>query len=259
MAKSDFVLLVLMVMDHASRTAAQSPKKYAERIFQFIGVKIQDESTFYCPVKHMTTHVRDLCLYVSYSRRSRDASRDNCVRKSQRLAELDSMDTWHALKSHLHREDYQSSDAYAIKIFHMGLLRFNAKLNAHVWNHTGARLDNNTLCNPGFKLTTSEKCVELFVDDRFNVSFKCLRLVDCNRKSLYSICEWRGSTIPNFDKHLVAELIKSYMGIVGVLLVYAFLLGLICTIHNCRTRNQIRQLIERHTDKDKCYPEQAAM
>jgi hypothetical protein len=242
---------VLMETSPSPLYGLQSPKIYAEMILGFFGLEIRDETTHYCPVKHMTTRVKDLCFYVSYSRRSRNAAKDNCAKRSQRLVELDSNQTWYALRSHLNREDYyQTNDASAIKIFHIGLLKYNATVKAFVWNHTNVAMDKRYMCTIDTNSTINNRtCAELIVYNSYNVSFKCLKLVECNRMSRYSICEWRGAHMKNFSSHLTTELTKSYISIVGVLLLHVVLLGLICFIHSCRTKDQIKELVERHANE----------
>jgi hypothetical protein len=215
---------------------------HSYQVLGFLDWTVRDEANFYCPVKHATTHIRDLCLYVSYSRRSQATAVDNCAKKSQRLIELDSAPTWLALQRILARDEHPSTDA--IRIFHVGLLQLDRRLNKFTWNHSGSQLDQQMLCRVAPMPLVDERCAELLVDDRSNVS--CIRLVDCNRRALYSVCEWRGEHIKPFSQHLASELIKSYVSILGVLAVHGCLFGLVVFLHVCRTGKQVRQLMERH-------------
>lgn len=258
----NIIFLIFLTNSIVARSinSSSSPKEYVDALFKFFGVSREPEMSFYCPVKHGTTYVENLCYYTTFARRTRANAKENCFKKSHRLAEIDTNQTWNALIYYLNKEENQINDILGMKLFHLGTLKVkhSNKLNfsKYIWNHSETELIQQILCSSSFVYFNESpslsriKCVELLVNyvstsnssANTVIKDKCLRIVECNRTSIYSICEWRGDNIEDFSVYLLDQLIEAYYAIVVVFLLYIIIWYIFYLIYKYRSKDQLRKI-----------------
>jgi hypothetical protein len=253
----DYTPTIILLLLHIQLINSNelSPRHYVESIFKYFQIpNTGEDDDYYCPRRHTSTLSRNLCFYITTTKRTRSSAIENCFKKSHRLVEIDSNFTWTKLVYALRKveSNYVSMN---VKGFHIGLLKIQNSSN--VWNNSEIELNKNFLCkkNSTFEsaLTSKNKCVELKPNNSSLINF-CLIVKDCNTTSTrHSICEWRGDKIEDFSVELREELIKSYFVIIGVFLAYIAILYLLYLSHRFRSKNQIEAAVKNYEDELKIF------
>lgn len=206
--------------------------------FLFSNRRDDSQLDYYCPRKHFSTRIEDLCFYFYRYRKVHKSAGQVCKLSSHRLATIDSFHTLNAvveafekfLKSLvLLNESKKHETSFR---FHLDSIYKQAD-GVFYWNSTHTPLHNDLMCAKTknivnvsqFMSHVNSTCVELIVNDlnyRSNsgeMQNACLKLIDCN-SIRYAICEWKGHTIQNYNLQLEAQLVKSYGSILVVFLVF---------------------------------------
>ena len=243
-----FIIIFFFIEKIKSSEIILSPRQQIENILKLFKIPVDKEQDSYCPRKHTTSFDKNLCFYVSFTKRSRISARENCFKKSQRLVEIESNLTWNALLSSLAKFETEFREITAtVKSFHIGVLKLQN--NSYVWNQTELEINKKLLCtNSDLKPTSENKCANLRFVSLENV---CFNVTECyDTKSIgYSICEWRGNSIEDYSSELYRELIKSYYVIFCVFLIYINILYLLYFIQNYRLK--LQEALYRESDEFK--------
>ena len=237
------IFLIVTFYIRKMNSNIETPRQTIQNIFKLFKIPIDDEHDYYCPRKHTTSIDKNLCFYISITKRSRISARENCFKKSQRLVEIDSNLTWNALMYSLSKNETDIPNTPSVKSFHIGVLKL--KNNYYIWNNSESEINKKLLCNKSDLVPRSDfKCANLRLISLNNV---CFQVTECNdtRSIGYSICEWRGDLIDDFNIELYKELVKSYYVILCVLIIYIILIYLLYLIQNYRSIQREAFLKER--------------
>ena len=239
-AKAVLLLSIAQLLVASSVSAAEKKLSFLFRR------DLNHDASFYCPPKHLSTFVEDLCYNVNPLRKSRKTAIESCKKVSNRLAEIDSDESWLALLSSLAKyyKTLEMEDELVNLRFHLGRLVHLHQSNQWVWKSSLASWNDRYTCRkknspetkPYEPSNRTSICVELLDRDLLYESMassnSCLRLVDCDRIR-YSICEWRGNSLQNFSSQLRHELIHSFISVLVVSVLFC-LCWLI--LYQCHTR-----------------------
>ena len=234
-----YFLILIYLKRSITANEEVSPRKRVEFILKILKIPVGGEYEYYCPRKHATSLDRNLCFYVTSSRRTRNSSTENCLKNSQRLVEIDSNSTWNALIYTLNKTDEIRSTGE--KPFHIGVVKLKNK--TYVWNNSQTELLKSLMCNnkAATDLTSKldYKCAELRISLP-KLENSCINLKECNKfnNKANSICEWRGHEIEEFSVQLYKELIHSYYVIFGVIIIYYMILYLLYITYEYRMKPQ---------------------
>jgi hypothetical protein len=246
-----FIFLIITIFTKKLKSNEETtPKQKIQNILKLFKIPIDnDENDYYCPRKHTTSFDKNLCFYISITKRSRISARENCFKKSQRLVEIDSNLTWNALIYSLSKNETEIPDTPFVKSFHIGVLKLT-KNNYYIWNNSESVINKNFLCNKSDLIPRSAyKCANLRLTSLNNI---CYKITECNdsRSIGFSICEWRGHLIEDFNIELYKELIKSYYVILCVFIIYIILIYLLYLIQNYRSIQREALFILKKRDDD---------
>ena len=201
----------------------------------------------YCPFKHYSTTIKDLCFFFYKTRKHPKSAQEICKKNSHRLATIDNNLTWIALKYSI--DQFYTTNNYSYKNlnnrFHMGSV-YKMNKQSYFWNHSQTKIEENYFCfsklNKTFSINSNFNCIELIYNDEIYQSFHdkkmCLKLIDCSN-ARFSICEWRGDNIQDYSVELRSQIINAYKCIICVASLYCLIWILLWLYHKKKFDNKI--------------------